>query len=277
MIDRSDLMDQTAQSRGAGDGAGSLELADVTKSFGGIRAIQNVTLSVPPAAITCLVGPNGAGKTTLFNLITGVARPDEGSITYRGAELTSLRTEQIVRLGVARSFQSVRLFSTLTALENIAVGISHQAGQTLAGSLLWIRWYRANRVKAGPRANEILERVGLSHRASVFADELPLAEQKLLGVGRLLATDAQMLLLDEPLAGLDDASITTVLSVLQELAAEGNGILLIEHNFDVVRALSDRAVFLSEGEVIFVGSPEEITTQEKLSRLYFGESKGSHG
>jgi len=270
-------MDQTAQSRGAGDGAGSLELADVTKSFGGIRAIQNVTLSVPPAAITCLVGPNGAGKTTLFNLITGVARPDEGSITYRGAELTSLRTEQIVRLGVARSFQSVRLFSTLTALENIAVGISHQAGQTLAGSLLWIRWYRANRVKAGPRANEILERVGLSHRASVFADELPLAEQKLLGVGRLLATDAQMLLLDEPLAGLDDASITTVLSVLQELAAEGNGILLIEHNFDVVRALSDRAVFLSEGEVIFVGSPEEITTQEKLSRLYFGESKGSHG
>lgn len=256
---------------------GSLELADVTKSFGGIRAIQEVTISVPPGEITCLVGPNGAGKTTLFNLITGVLRPDGGSISYAGHELTAMKTEQIVRLGIARSFQGVRLFSTLTALDNVAVGFMHQAGQSLIGSLLWLRWHRRNRTDAGPKAREILERVGLSHRANVFAAELPLAEQKLLAVGRLLATGVRMLLLDEPLAGLDDSSISTVLSVLRELAIEGNGILLIEHNFDVVRALSDRAVFLSEGEVMFIGSPEEITAQEKLSRLYFGEAGATHG
>jgi branched-chain amino acid transport system permease protein len=252
-----------------------LVIKNVSKSFGGIRAIRDISIEVPPGEVTCLVGPNGAGKTTLFNLITGVMRPDSGSISYGTIELTKRSLAQIVRLGIARSFQDVRLFESLTVLENVEVGVSGAAGRSLAGSILWPRWYLARRRTLLPNAQAILERVGLQDRARTVAADLSLAEKKLLAVARLLATNAQMLLLDEPLAGLDDASSTGILDVLHGLAADGRGVLLIEHNFDVVRALSDRAVFLSEGGVVFVGKPEEITAQTDLSRLYFGESRAA--
>jgi ABC-type branched-subunit amino acid transport system ATPase component len=253
----------------------TLSISNVVKSFGGIRAIRDVSFEVPAGKVTCLVGPNGAGKTTLFNLITGVLRPDSGAISYGGTDLTTRRTAQIVRLGLARSFQGVRLFESLTALENIEVGIAGVAGRTLGGSLLWPRWFVARRRSLLPEAEGILERLSLQRHARTVAADLSLAEKKLLAVGRLLATKANMLLLDEPLAGLDEGNSAGILDVLHGLAADGRGVLLIEHNFDVVRALSDRAVFLSEGGVVFIGRPDEITAQDDLSRLYFGESRAS--
>jgi ABC-type branched-subunit amino acid transport system ATPase component len=248
-----------------------LTLSGVTKSFGGIKAIRDVSFSVPPREVTSLVGPNGAGKTTLFNLITGVMRPDVGSITYGPDELTALNTAQIVRRGVVRSFQGMRLFESLTVLEHVQVAQLDQPGEGLFGGIWWPRWRRYGRSSLTPRAMAILDRIGLASRHDAYVDELSLAEQKLLAVARLLATDASALLLDEPLAGLDAHSIDRVLDVLRALATEGKAVLLIEHNFDVVRSLSDRVVFLSEGEVMFVGPPDGITNEASLSRLYFGD------
>lgn len=239
----------------------SLEILDLHKAFGGHVVISDLSLAVDEGAITALVGPNGAGKTTLFNLITGFLRPDHGSVRYRGRELVGLSPQRIARLGLVRSFQGLRLFNDMSVYENVLVGQENSLR-------LWQRG--AARLRANSEA--VLRRVGLWDHRGTRASNLSYAEKKFLNLARIMALGSEFLLLDEPASGLDGISRTTFHELLRALKEEGRSILLIEHNLDIVRAVSDRIAFLDEGALVAVGMPDEIFSNQELARRYFGGS-----
>ena len=247
-----------------------LKLEEVSRSFGGIQAVWGCTLSLKEGKITGLIGPNGAGKTTLFNMITCLYPSERGSIHFKNRNITKLSAHQTPRIGIGRSFQDLRLFHRMTVLDNVLVACPNQMGERI-----WGAFFRFRRVKEEEMANRekamgYLRFVGLEEKAQELAEDLSYPEQKLLSFARLLATEAQLMLLDEPASGLDPVFIESLYPMIKELVRYGKTVCIVEHNMDVIRAIVDEVVFMNQGRVLAKGSPEEIMNAPELTEIYFG-------
>ena len=247
-----------------------LSVAGLNKRFGGLQALNECSFTADEGRITCLVGPNGAGKTTIFNLITGFLRADAGRMQFRGKSLDGLRPQAVVRAGVARSFQNLRLFQDLTAVDNVLVGQPHHFGEEPFGAI-FRPWHTARALRRRRAdATAILDHVGIAARAGEFVRNLSYGEQKLLSIARLLATGADLLLLDEPTSGLSGAALDGVMMLLRRLQGDGKTLLVVEHNTRVVQQIADEVLFLHQGQLIAQGTPAAITGDPALAKIYFG-------
>ena len=247
-----------------------LAVAGVNQHFGGLQALRDTNFDIEPGRITCLVGPNGAGKTTIFNVITGFQRPDSGSVTFRGKTLDGLAPREIVRAGIARTFQHLRLFLDLTARDNVMIAIGDQFGEEPFGAILRPIHTAREQKRRATAAMEVLEHVGLAHKAHDFARNLSYGQQKLLAIARVLATKAELLLLDEPAAGLSHTALEEIMAVLLRLKAEGKTLLVVEHNTRVVQQIADEVMFLHQGHLMARGAPAKIIGDPALAEIYFG-------
>ncbi|WP_341703183.1 ABC transporter ATP-binding protein [Ferrovibrio sp.] len=233
-----------------------LAVEGISKSFRGLRAVSAASLSVPEGGIVSLIGPNGAGKTTCFNMIAGVFRPDEGSITFAGRRIDGLRPDLICRAGIGRTFQIVKPFKELSALDNVIVGALRA---------------EADVRRARKKAEAVLDRLGMLDKRDQPAAQLTLPERKRLEVARALATEPKLLLLDEVMAGLRPTETDQMVAVFRDLNRQGVTILLIEHVMRAVMALSQQVVVLHYGEVIAAGAPEQVVRDPAVLECYLGE------
>jgi branched-chain amino acid transport system ATP-binding protein len=247
-----------------------LQAENLDHHFGGLRALRECTFTIEQGRITCLVGPNGAGKTTIFNAITGFLKPDEGSVTFKGRKLDGLRPQAIVHVGIARTFQNLRLFTDLSALDNVMVGIGNQFGEEPVGAILRPLHTLRRQRRLRQEALATLDHVGLADRAQETVRNLSYGEQKLLTVARVLATGAELLLLDEPASGLSAGALDAVMALLRRLQSEGKTLLVVEHNTRVVQQIADDVLFLHQGHLMAQGTPEAIISDPALAEIYFG-------
>jgi len=250
--------------------ASYLTISGVNKRFGGLQALRDCSFAIGAGKIICLVGPNGAGKTTVFNAITGFLKADSGEVSFKQQRLTGKRPQAIVRLGIARTFQNLRLFNDLTALDNVVSALPDQFGEEPIGATF--RPFRTSRAQKAlrDRAAAILSDVGLSARSDDFVRNLSYGEQKLLSIGRVLATGAELLLLDEPTSGLSGDALESVMALLRRLREQGRSQLVVEHNTRVVQQIADEVLFLHQGHVMAQGHPQTIIEDPALAEIYFG-------
>jgi branched-chain amino acid transport system ATP-binding protein len=256
---------------------GPLLAADgVVKVFGGLVAVDDVDFSIPPRAIVSIIGPNGAGKTTFFNVLTGLYEPTFGRIYFQGADITGLRPDKIMARGVARTFQNIRLFGTMSATENVMVGQHARMSAGLFGSVLRSPAVRREERRVREKARETLDYVGL--RKSEFdqmSTNLSYGDQRRVEIARALASDPVLLLLDEPTAGMNPQESARLTEFMQRLREErGLTILLIEHDMKVVMGVSEHITVLDHGEKIAEGKPEDIRTNERVVEAYLGKQTG---
>jgi ABC-type branched-subunit amino acid transport system ATPase component len=247
-----------------------LKLDALSKSFDGLRAVNNLSFEVKAGTITSLIGGNGAGKTTVFNLITGNLTPDAGQIYFRGMRVDGLPPHKVARAGIARGFQELRLFNRLSARDNIAAAIPGQRGESLIRSLLGGPALRAESKMTTARSTELLRDLTIAADAQSLAERLSYGQQKLLSLGRLLANEGELLLLDEPTSGLNPNMVEEFCIRMRALAQGSNTILLIEHNVDIVMRLSDWVVVMHEGAKIAEGKPDEIRNNITVMHTYLG-------
>ena len=254
------------------DGA-MLATVNVTKVFGGLVAVSDISINVAPRSIVSIIGPNGAGKTTFFNMLTGLYRPTAGRILFDGKDVTARRPDIITSLGVARTFQNIRLFSTMSALENVMVGAHSRMAAGLFGSILRTPSVRREEVEVTDKARELLEYVGLkSDLADQTAANLSYGDQRRVEIARALASDPKLLLLDEPTAGMNAQESARLTEFMERLRSEKDlTILLIEHDMKVVMGVSEHITVLDHGEQIAEGQPDQIRADERVIEAYLGK------
>jgi branched-chain amino acid transport system ATP-binding protein len=258
--------------------ADSLLITDhLSKSFGGLHAVSEVTFWIPERGIVSIIGPNGAGKTTFFNMLTGLYRPTTGRIAFRGRDITALRPDRITALGVARTFQNIRLFGTMTALENVLVGEHSRMKAGLIGSILRTPGVRHEEKAVRDKAREVLEYVGLPARVhGMRAVNLSYGDQRRVEIARALASDPTLLLLDEPTAGMNADESARLVEFVRRLRDERDvAILLIEHDMKVVMRLSERVTVLDHGEKVAEGEPQSVAANPRVVEAYLGKRGGA--
>jgi branched-chain amino acid transport system ATP-binding protein len=249
-----------------------LTAAGVTKIFGGLVAVESVDFKIPRGGIVSIIGPNGAGKTTFFNMLTGLYKPNGGRIEFEGTDITGDRPDIITKLGVARTFQNIRLFGTMSALENVMVGQHARMKSGLFGSIIRPPWTRREEVAVREKAEETLDYVGL--RAALInqmSANLSYGDQRRIEIARALASDPKLLLLDEPTAGMNPEESARLTAFMRQLRDERSlTILLIEHDMKVVMGVSEQITVLDHGEKIAEGSPQDVRNNERVVEAYLG-------
>ncbi len=250
-----------------------LEVRGLTKHFGGLTAVSDVSLDVGQGQIIGLIGPNGAGKTTVFNVVSGFLRPDSGEVRFEGSLVTGLAPHGVARLGLARTFQTPTGFPRLTVIQNLLVAAPHQSGESLWTSLLRWRAVLKEERQLSRRALDLLQQFGLDGREDVLAANLSGGESKLLEIARQVMFSPRMLLLDEPASGVNPRALGGVLGCLRRLRDRGMSLLIIDHNLGFIMSISDYVYVMAQGRVLTRGTPDEVARHEQVRSIYLGEDE----
>ena len=240
------------------------------KSFGGVRAVHDISFSVPPGAVFAIIGPNGAGKSTLLNLMSGVYPPDLGTVIFDGADLGGLPAYRRVRMGMARTFQKIRLFRHLSVVDNVMAGFHRHHGIPAWQYVCHGRRFRDEEASFRREAARLLRFAGLDHQADALAGSLAYGEQRMLEIARALATRPRLLMVDEPAAGLNAAEVDRLFDRIAALRAENITVVLVEHNMDLVMRIADRVLVIDYGQRLFEGSPAEVQAHPAVIAAYLG-------